>query len=238
MQNKHGLTPTPITDKNGKQTTVYVKAAHSSATPTALPVPTVKNQRAEALDDLSRIFQRIDTANADRFSAIKLSKRIHRASDNDIDILAATLDAYPEFEDVLASAALHDTQWNDMVSMAVVYDPDLPAGNTASRHRSMFLNALDNAHAYMNGDLLDGGWGLGNESDLNKIRAQRFVAAWITVESGQGVASYELLMRMLDSNRTDHDETLKVLRSNPDATVAQIDFILSGGSKSLSSGAI
>jgi hypothetical protein len=209
-----------------------------SATPTVLPVPTVNNQLTEAYDDITRTFQRIDAANADRFSAIKLSKRIHRASDNDIAVLAATLDACPEFEDVLASSALHDTKWNDMVSMAIVYDADLPAGKTASRQRQMFLNALNQAHAYMNGDLLDDGWELGNEGDLNKVRAQRFVVAWIITETGQSVASFELLMRMLDSNRTDHDETLQILRSDPDATVAQIDFILSGGSKSLSSGAI
>lgn len=238
MQSKQGLTATPITDKNGKQTTVYVKPSHSSATPPALPVPTVKNQRAEAFDSLSKTFQRIDASNADRFTAIKLSKRIRRASDNDIAILASTLDAHPEFADILASSALHDTKWNDMVSMAIVYDADLPAGNTASRQRQMFLNALHQAHAYMNGDLLDDGWELGNEGDLNKVRAQRFVAAWIITETGQSVASFELLMRMIDSNRIDHDDMLKVLRSNPDATVAQIDFILSGGSRSLSSGAI
>lgn len=238
MQNKQGLTATPITDKNGKQTTVYVKPAHSSATPTALPVPTVKNQRTEAFDDLSRVFQRIDAANAERFTAIKLSKRIRRASDNDIAILTSTLDVHPEFEDVLASAALHGTKWNDMVSMAIVYDADLPAGKTASRQRAVFINALNAAHAYMNGDLLDDGWELGNEGDLNKIRAQRFVAAWVIIETGQSVGSFELMMRMIDSNRTDHDEMLNVLRSNPDATVAQIDFILSGGNKSLSSGAI
>jgi hypothetical protein len=238
MQNKRGLTPTPITDKNGKQTTVYIKTAPSSAALTALPVPTVKNQQEEAFAGLSRIFQRIDATNANRFTAVKLNKKIHRSSDNDVAILSATLENYPEFEDVLASAALNGTQWNDMVSMAVVYDPDLPAGNTARRHQYMFLTALDNARAYVNIDQLDDGWELGNESDLNKARAQRFVAAWITVASGQRAASYELLMRMLDSNRTDHNETLEVLRSNPDATVSQIDFILSGGSKSLSSGAI
>jgi hypothetical protein len=239
MRNKQGLTPRPITDKNGKRTTVYVRPAGSNITRIPLPAPTYANPESEPYTKLYATFERIDIANSDKYIAGKLTRRIQqRATANDIAILNATLDAYPQFEDLLAAAALNDTNWNGIVSLAVVYDPSLPKGPSISNQRFMFLNSLDQAHRFIKGDVPDDGWALGAEDATIQAKAKRFVATFLIVRAGEGVPSYELIQRMLDSNRTDHDETLNILRSHPDATMNQIDFILSGGSKSLSGGAL
>jgi hypothetical protein len=88
-------------------------------------------------------------------------------------------------------------------------------------------------------DAPDGGWNLTEESESGLDKIKRLVRVWSVVVGYDDNApdpNGELMQRMMDDSRIDHEEMFTVLRDNPKATCAQIDFILSGGTAAVSSG--
>jgi hypothetical protein len=132
--------------------------------------------------------------------------------------------------------------------MALVYDKDCFLDTASTQRRTVILNnALRTAYKYIH--LIDGtepeldmdrnDWSLYKEDAVMQERVKRFVATVSVVLSRTSTSPDRgLLTRALDASRTDHKETLDLLRANPTATAAQVDFIINGGNTPISGGAL
>lgn len=180
---------------------------------------------------LSAMLTEIERTHENVYITGRLSNKMERATDGEIEILIDTLERYPEFSGLLQAAAFNDTNWNGIVALAIVYDPSLPPAQSINHERFAYINALGHVHNCIKGEVIpDRGWVLSNEGSTTRNKAKRLVAAFIILKTIDEAPSDELIARLLDPMRNDHDETLGVLREHPDATVNQIDFILFGGS--------
>jgi hypothetical protein len=240
----NNLIPERRTDKNGKTSTRWVKPSASGSNVASIPAP----QRAvsELESNLTVLTDAIKKA---RVSSAVLDSALRSASNAEIALLATAVQDDPQhFASILireggASGRVH---W--AASMALVYNKDHFLDTASTQRRTVILNnAIRTAYKYIN--LIDGtepeldmdrnDWSLYKEDAGMQARVQRFVATVSVVLSRTNTPpNRELLSRALDESGTDHKETLDVLRSNPTATAAQVDFILNGGNASTSSGAL
>jgi hypothetical protein len=238
------LIPERRTDKNGKTSTRWVKPSASGSNVASIPAP--QRVVSELESNLSIITDAIKKA---KVNSAVLNSALRSASNAEIAILASAVQNDPKhFASILireggASGRVH---W--AASMALVYDKDYFLDTASTQRRTVILNnALRTAYKYIH--LIDGtepeldmdrnDWNLYKEDAVMQERVKRFVATVSVVLSRTNTSpASELLARALDETRTDHKETLDVLRSNPTATAAQVDFILNGGNASTSSGAL
>lgn len=238
------LIPERRTDKNGKTSTRWVKPSASVSNVASIPAPQRAVSELEA--NLTVLTDAIKKA---KVNSAVLDSALYRASNAEITLLAAAVQDDPNhFASILIreGGASGRVRW--AASMAMVYNKDYFLEANSTQRRTVILNnALRTAYKYIH--LIDGtkpeldmdqhDWSLYKEDAVMQARVKRFVATVSVALSRTNTSpARELLARALDESRTDHKETLDVLRSNPTATAAQVDFILNGGNTSTSSGAL
>lgn len=238
------LIPERRTDKNGKTSTRWVKPATSDTKALSLPAPQRVVSELEA--NLIILNGAIKKAGVD--SAV-LNSALYKASNIEIAMLAAAVRDDPDhFASIFIreGAGRGSVHW--AASMALVYDKTNFLETTSAQRRTVVLNnAIRTAYKYIN--LIDGlepdpdieryDWSLHKEDSGTQTRVKRFVATVSVVLARTNTPpGHELLTRALDDTRTDHMETLDILRSNPSSTAAQVDYLLGGGNGPLSSGAL
>ena len=236
MKINHGLVPTRITDRNGKQTTVYKKPTASHSPVLSIPAPNNVSPRAAQMELLAGIFKEIDDDNRN-YTSLMLSHKLQNATNEELTILTDALGQTPELAETLAVAA-KESHWETIVSLAMVYDPEYGKEPNPQRRMHMLQHALEQAYARIKDEYPRFDRSLADESIVMRRQAQRYVAAKAAYYTDEVELSDELIDRLLDHSRTDHDATLEILRANPRVTIEQIDFALAGGTKSLSSGAL
>jgi hypothetical protein len=238
------LIPERRTDKNGKTSTRWVKPVASDAKAPSLPAPQRVVSELEA--NLSILTEAIKKA---KINSAVLNSALRSASNAEIALLAAAVQDDPDnFASIVIREGGASGRVNWAASMAIVYNKGYFLESTSTQRRTVILNnALRTAYKYIH--LIDGtepeldmdrhDWNLYKEDTGMQARVKQFVATVSVVLSRTNTPpNRELLARALDESRTDHKETLDVLRSNPTATAAQVDFILNGGNASTSSGAL
>lgn len=238
------LIPERRTDKNGKTSTRWVKPVASDTKAPSLPAPQRVVSELEA--NLSILTEAIKKA---KVNSAVLNSALRSASNAEIALLASAVQDDPDnFASIVIREGGASGRINWVASMALVYDKGHFLETTSTQRRTVILNnALRTAYKYIH--LVDGtepeldmdrnDWRLYREDAVMQERTRRFVATVSVVLARTSTPpGQELLTRALDATRTDHKETLDILRSNPTATAAQVDYLLGGGTASVSSGAL
>jgi hypothetical protein len=238
-----------IVDKNGVHRTVWKKPSESKAArfaaikPILAPKPSV-NRRDDELtvsgylkDFNDELREKGRTTLQERPIDIAVSK----CSDAEIRVLAEAMDSGDEaIREMILREGAGNYNFVNAINAAAVYTPDLYKGEYTSRYRMLVIaEAVEKAYYAIHLDAPDGGWNLTEESESSRAKIKRLVRVWSVVvgyDDNTPDPNGELMQRMMDDNRTDHEEMFTVLRDNPKATCAQIDFILSGGTAAVSSG--
>lgn len=234
------LIPELRTDKNGKTSTRWVKPSASSDSARVLPAPTPVVSDLE--ENLTVITDAVKRA---KVNSMAFNSALRRASRKEIALLSKAIEDDPvNFPSILIRGAGGSGKIDLEVSMALVYDKEnFPEGYDASKRAVVLRNSINTAYSFMKITPkvtdLNNNHAIHKEDDLTIERIRRFVATTsITLSRITKAPDYELLKRAVDETRTDHEATLSILRSEPTATAAQIDFILSGGSSPVSAGAL
>lgn len=238
-----------IVDKNGVHRTVWKKPSTSKSERFAAIKPIiVPKKNPSRMDDELAVSKHLKQFNADMSANGRtlLQERpvdlaVSKCTDAEIRFLAEAMESG---DDAIREMILREGAGNysfiNAVNAAAVYTPDLYKGEYTSRYRMLVIaEAVEKAYYAIHLDTPEGGWNLTEESESGLGKIKRLVHVWSVVVGYDENASDptgELMQRIMDDTRTDHEETLDILRDNPKATVSQIDFILSGGSSAVSSG--
>lgn len=241
-----------IVDKNGVRRTVWKKPSLSKSERFAAIKPIIAPKLSKNRMDHELFISRgIDEFNKGlnpkpEFIRPQVQKRpldiaISKSSDEEIRIIAEALESGDyALRNIIFRRGEKAYSFSGLVSLAAVYTPDLFNGDFNTQYRVICINeAVEKAYYAIHLDGPDEGWTLADESESSRDRIKRLVHVWSVVQGRDDNGdepSHDLIQRTLDDSRTDHEETLAVLRETPNASVAQIDFILSGGTAAVSSG--
>jgi hypothetical protein len=238
-----------IVDKNGVHRTVWKKPSESKSArfaaikPILAPKPTA-NRRDDELT-VSRCLKDFNAELREKGRTALLERPIDLAvskcDDAEIRVIAGAMESG---DDAIREMILREGAGNynfvNVVNAAAVYSPDLYSGNYTNRYRMVVIaETVEKAYYAIHLDNSYEGWNLAHESESGRDKIKRLVRVWSLVVGYDETApdpSSDLIQRTIDDSRGDHEETLTILRDNPKATCAQIDFILSGGSSAVSSG--
>lgn len=238
-----------IVDKNGVRRTVWKKPSESKSArfaaikPILAPKPTPSRK-----DDEKTIGKHFEQFNEDMKSKLRtplqerpVSIAVSKCTDEEIRVLAEALESGDdELREMVLREGASNYNFLNAVNVAAVYSPDLCLGEYTNRYRMLVIaETVEKAYYAMRWDAPDDGWKIVEENESTQEKIKRLVHVWSAVEGRDEMGnepSSDLIQRTLDDDRTDHEETLAVLRDNPKATCAQIDFLLSGGTAAVSSG--
>lgn len=241
MTKRRDLIPTPIVNKNGVATTVHRKPSTPPASRNALPPATLTQP---SVTDRERSIQIIRNV-GQSFDSATVSVAIEKATDTELKLLADAVEYDPKhFKPILVRDGGANARFTMAPAIAVIYDKSLFNDNSSSSYRqSLLRNALIVADKVVNNYRMlkpsDDIWKLYNEEPEVQARVKRLCMIWATVyKVTREHPDKEFLFRALDDDRDDYEATLDILRAAPDATVAQVDHMLSGGERSLSSGVL
>ena len=238
-----------IIDKNGVRRTVWKKPALPSSSRIAALKPVLSTSSSTRQHDEGTIRKHLDHYNtiqrkqgwnwpmvSDRSVDIAMTT----CNDNELHALTQALESGDDaIREVIMKSASRDTNFNKVVNAATVYEPDMHKDALSNNYRILCITQeIRMAYFFMHGKEPDENWRLADEDEQTQDRVKRFVRVWQAIENDDEAVtpSDDLLERALDDSRTDHDSILDILRSNSKATCEQIDFILAGGSASISSG--
>lgn len=165
------------------------------------------------------------------------------ASSLEVKAVAAVL-PMDGFSDLFAASVVFPCSLREIAAIAAVYDPELYWGEHPKTRIKRISSVIQLADRWINENKPTERFGgnLANEDEIVRIKVRRFVAAhhamvnqYNTVED-QNVS--DCLRRILDDSHDDHDRIIGLLRSQPGLTLAQIDFVLTGGLETISEGAL
>lgn len=242
-----------IVDKNGVRRTVWKKPSLSKSERFAAIKPIIApNLSKNRMDHELFISRAIDEFNEGlnpkpEFIRPQVQKRpldiaISKSSDEEIRIIAEALESGDyALRNIIFRRGEKAYSFSGLVSLAAVYTPDLYNGDFNTQYRVLCINeAVRKAYSAIRLNAPDEGWSLADEDESFRERTSRLVRLCDAVGSADYEApiepSEELIQTMMDDSRDDHDQIISILKSDPKATMAQIEFILSGGSSSISSG--
>lgn len=238
-----------IVDKNGVHRTVWKKPSESKSARFAAIKPILAPKHTPSrIENEVAVSKHFKQFNSDMMSKGRttLQERpidiaVSKCTDDEIRVLAEAMDSG---DDAIREMILREGAGNynflNAINAAAVYTTDLYKGEYTSRYRMLIIaEAVEKAYYAIHLDAPDVGWNLTEESESDLDKIKRLVHVWNAVvgyDENDPDPTYDLIQRTIDDSRTDHESTLAILRENPKATCAQIDFILSGGTAAVSSG--
>lgn len=236
-----------ITDKNGKRTVVWKKPAVSSTSKLKSVKPILMSKPSdERIDDEQLIERRLSDFNADRLLERKPSIQtrlidiaVAKSSDEEVAAIAKALDSGDK---VLAEMIFHtgvkNSNLDDVMGVIAVYEPYMHEGLSPRARQVCISTELESAHKALYGHFPEEPWNLIGESESTRQQAKQFVQVWhaILQDHEPDDRDTDVLNRALSSSAEELGPLLDIVRGNPTATVAQINFILSGGESAMSSG--
>lgn len=200
----------------------------------------------EAIDNSFRVFE------MSRKKIEEAKELVSSGTGLQVRIIAEAIASDPkEFAGSLINGIITDNRLEPTACLAAVYDPEVHK----RRSRNFRKRRIDDAlMEYLVADMTVPPrfygpetkefdcWEVFAEDETKRIRAKRFVAMecalyYCVIPDSE---KKTLRGRTVDDNRTDHAQLLSIVRQHvdQDITLAQIDFILAGGTQAISEGAL
>jgi hypothetical protein len=180
-----------------------------------------------------------------------------RATDEELRLVANTLDERSDdykFHAMMAETAAVSGDMEALTSLAILYSPELYPNMDRLLRRKYLHEAEGQAEKYYRASIYDmddeeedaqeawenrSRWNLLDEDEATRTKVKHFVHAWCTVSAGTGqYPSSAVMDRVMDDSKGDTEAVVASLRRKPDASVAEIDFMVKGGMPVLNDGAL